>query len=57
LASFDRSQQISLICLPYLDSHHALQTKWHVAIPNDPVNLARALILLHRAGLIQLKDV
>ncbi|MFI8066590.1 MetQ/NlpA family ABC transporter substrate-binding protein, partial [Acinetobacter baumannii] len=28
-----------------------------VAIPNDPVNLARALILLHRAGLIQLKDI
>ena len=26
-------------------------------IPNDPVNSARALILLHRAGLIQLKDI
>lgn len=28
-----------------------------VVIPSDPVNLARALILLHRAGLIQLKDI
>jgi D-methionine transport system substrate-binding protein len=28
-----------------------------VVIPSDPVNLARALILLHRANLIQLKDI
>ena len=28
-----------------------------MVIPNDPVNSARALILLHRAGLIQLKDL
>ncbi|ENU08996.1 MetQ/NlpA family ABC transporter substrate-binding protein [Acinetobacter calcoaceticus] len=33
-----------------------LPSQARVAIPNDPVNLARALILLHRAGLIQLKD-
>ena len=34
-----------------------LPSNARVAIPNDPVNLARALILLHRAGLIQLKDI
>jgi D-methionine transport system substrate-binding protein len=34
-----------------------LPSKARVVIPNDPVNSARALILLHRAGLIQLKDV
>ena len=34
-----------------------LPTKSRVVIPNDPVNSARALILLHRAGLMQLKDI
>ncbi|MDQ8936696.1 MetQ/NlpA family ABC transporter substrate-binding protein [Acinetobacter rudis] len=34
-----------------------LPEKARVVIPSDPVNLARALILLHRAGLIQLKDI
>lgn len=28
-----------------------------VVIPSDPVNSARALILLHRAGLIQIRDI
>lgn len=28
-----------------------------VVIPSDPVNSARALILLHRAGLIKIKDI
>ena len=35
----------------------SLPTQARVVIPNDPVNSARALILLHRAGLIQLKDL
>lgn len=34
-----------------------LPNKARVVIPSDPVNSARALILLHRAGLIQLKDI
>lgn len=34
-----------------------LPEKARVVIPSDPVNSARALILLHRAGLIQLKDI
>ena len=35
----------------------ALPQNARVVIPSDPVNSARALILLHRAGLIQIKDV
>lgn len=35
----------------------ALPQKARVVIPSDPVNSARALILLNRAGLIQLKDI
>ena len=35
----------------------ALPAQARVVIPNDPVNSSRALILLHRAGLIQLKDL
>lgn len=35
----------------------ALPQHARVVIPSDPVNSARALILLHRAGLIQIKDV
>lgn len=35
----------------------ALPKKARVVIPSDPVNSARALILLNRAGLIQLKDI
>lgn len=35
----------------------ALPTKARIVIPSDPVNSARALILLDRAGLIQLKDL
>ena len=35
----------------------ALPAQARVVIPNDPVNSARALILLNRAGLIQLKDL
>ena len=35
----------------------SLPTQARVVIPNGPVNSARALILLHRAGLIQLKDL
>ncbi|MEG0605717.1 MAG: MetQ/NlpA family ABC transporter substrate-binding protein, partial [Acinetobacter sp.] len=38
-------------------SLNELPTHARVVIPNDPVNSARALILLHRAGLIQLKDL
>lgn len=49
-------------------SHVGLYSKKHqsltelpeqarIVIPSDPVNSARALILLHRAGLIQLKDI
>lgn len=34
----------------------ALPEGAHVAIPNDPSNEARALLLLSKAGLIQLKD-
>lgn len=34
-----------------------LPEKARVVIPSDPVNSARALILLHRAGLIQLKNI
>ncbi len=34
-----------------------LPEKARIVIPSDPVNSARALILLHRAGLIQLKDI
>ncbi len=34
-----------------------LPAQARVVIPNHPVNSARALILLHRAGLIQLKDL
>lgn len=35
----------------------ALPQNARVVIPSDPVNSARALILLHRAHLIQIKDV
>ncbi len=35
----------------------ALPQNARVVIPSDPVNSARALILLHRADLIQIKDV
>ena len=35
----------------------ALPQNARVVISSDPVNSARALILLHRAGLIQIKDV
>ena len=35
----------------------ALPQNARVVIPSDPVNSARALILLHRAGLIQIKDI
>ena len=35
----------------------ALPQNSRVVIPSDPVNSARALILLHRAGLIQIKDI
>lgn len=38
-------------------SLQALPAKARVVIPSDPVNSARALILLHRAGLIQIKNV
>lgn len=34
-----------------------LPQKARVVIPSDPVNSARALILMQRAGLIQLKDI
>ena len=34
----------------------ALPDAARVVIPNDPVNLARALVLLHRAGLIELEE-
>ena len=34
----------------------ALPQNARVVIPSDPVNSARALILLHRSGLIQIKD-
>lgn len=35
----------------------ALPQNARVVIPSDPVNSARALILLHRAGLIQIRDI
>ena len=38
-------------------SLNALPQNARVVIPSDPVNSARALILLHRAGLIQIKDI
>lgn len=34
----------------------ALPDAARVVIPNDPVNLARALVLLHRSGLIELEE-
>lgn len=37
-------------------SLNALPKEADVAIPNDPSNNSRALILLHQAGLIKLKD-
>lgn len=39
-----------------IKSLDALPDGASVAIPNDPVNTGRALVLLHEAGLIQLKD-
>ena len=34
----------------------ALPEGARIVIPNDPVNLGRALVLLHRAGLIEIAE-
>lgn len=39
-----------------LKSLDELKNRATVAIPNDPVNAGRALVLLHEAGLLKLKD-
>ena len=50
-------QEVMWVYIQKYKSLEDLPLNARVAIPNDPVNLARALILLHRAGLIQLKDI
>ena len=50
-------QEVMWVYIQKYKSFEDLPLNARVAIPNDPVNLARALILLHRAGLIQLKDI
>lgn len=39
-----------------IDSLDTLPDGAQIAIPNDPSNLSRALLLLHRNGLIQVRD-